>query len=434
MKTKLKFLSIIAAVFAAFYIFGRTGYVLTDLVTGTPAADFSVTWPSWRVFVEPFTAFANYLQSGVDYPAMYLSWMAWLALITVLVGIRAKKTTTALLKNICTVFLVFYSVVAVLLLSALPSPYLVVPSGWVKANFHSHTYSSLDAICSVEENISFHRKLGFDASFITEHNDYHESYLNAYQGMQLNTENISLLVLDRGRALLNYSPYGLLKKTIPEAVRNAHKQGFMVLCPHWWKWGKPSWDELNKAGVDGFEIYNVNYRNFNPDERRRLIEFCLKHKLMMIGNTDWKGFGRYNDVWTVFKIGKMPEDLRQLAQVQSKVIVYEKPEYRGGLRVYFEPIIGVYCMLNGLTLTQVVSWLLWIFTFLIMLSYKHWKTLLSFSALVFLLWQLTKYGLLLASLGGNDALSKLLIPFLCILSVGWLAINISLLRKQRKNS
>ncbi|MFH1367687.1 MAG: hypothetical protein ABII64_01045 [Elusimicrobiota bacterium] len=442
MKSKLKIFLIIAAVMSVFHFLPAVKFILSDLAGGSVSKGFGVVWKGIGFFNAPFAGLSYYVQAHSNYLALTVSWLLWLAAGFAVYGVAAKKKIFAVVKNVFFSWLVFFTILVLLVFVKHPSPHLRTPDGFSKVNFHSHTYYSQDGVCSPGQNARFHGDSGFDASFITEHNTMSScekfSMLSGLPlilpGMQFNAENLSLLMLgDKKIGDADILP--VKDKTIKEAVKWAHRKGLIVICPHWWKWGKPSWQELYDAGVDGFEIYNMNYRDFSDAERGELVKFCRENGLLMAGNTDWKGFGWAADVWNVIDVpraeltpGVLKEYLKKRGPV--KVIAYRQSSSTGLLRRVFEPFVGVYLLLAGIGVKQLISWLFWI-TLGIALSSKKYlvKAVL---AMVFLYILFLDFGFLLAyfgSSGRNDALGEIVLPALGLVTAGWAAILLPMLKK-----
>ena len=347
---------------------------LFDLVSGQPVTDCTIVWPALRYILEPLTGFAEYILSFTRYIVQLVSWIAWLMIVTAGWAIVRKKTLRDAGVNGMGVVLFFLTVVVVVLVFPLSWPRLVTPSGTAVVDFHSHTFYSHDGIKSPTQSIAFHRRLGYTEFFVTEHghtNGFPQfsaaaQYATVFPGMQVSTkERVSLLIFaDR-----QFDGAEFRDKTVSQVIDLAHRYGFVVVCPHWWKWRYFSWDELYKKGIDGFEIYNAGYRNFSAEERARLVQFCRDNHLVMLGNTDWHGWGSMTDVWTVVP-GVTPGVGAPLMQFlrehrSSRVLVNLQPEAQGTLRYFFEPFCGAYYYFSAITVPQACGLMGWIIVIVI---------------------------------------------------------------------
>src|SRR3989339_524682 len=82
--------------------------VLFDIVSNTPAPEFSIQWPELRYYIEPISGINEYLLSFSRYILQLLSWMLWLGIFAGLIRyfrkdklantfLRALKFETAFL-------------------------------------------------------------------------------------------------------------------------------------------------------------------------------------------------------------------------------------------------------------------------------------------------------------------------------------------------
>lgn len=443
MTKRLRILCWAALALFVLYFLPGSKYVLADLTGGKDLEGFAAMIKGYKWLAEPAYGLSLYVQSWHNYLYQSLSWLAWIAVAVAAAGAYFKQSFRKILYRSGAGWLVFLTVTAVLLLEPLPGPFLRSPRGDIKVNFHSHTYFSKDGVAGPLENSRYHRNSGFDANYITEHNGMRSYKLFSGKmhgsplvlpGMQFNTENISLLIL-ADREIEEKDISQAKDKKIKEVIAWAHKKGFAVICPHWWKWGKPSWEELYKWGIDGFEIYNINYRDFPDEERAKLIAFCKEKKLVMTGNTDWKGFGWACNTWNVLDMGKLePSRAEIVSHVRKhrpvRVLVLEKDEYSGAARYIFEPFAGLYLYFAGADARQLFAWFFWTAVFLLVSMNKHWKKLACAAALFFVVKYDAVYLSRYMQAPGNDAMKDLLLPLLFLLTAGWTALALRFFRRE----
>lgn len=344
------------------------GRELVDLITGQPAAGAAVHWPLWRYFIEPFAGSAEYVLSFTRYIVQLLSWLGWISLAVLTAGIVRKRSAVRLLMGLLYGWAAALSVFIAIVLLPFPAPRLTLQSG-MAVDLHSHTDYSHDGVVSPVQSLRYHRALGFTAFYDTEHG-HTDGFTHfperlrltiVFPGMQVSTtERVSLLVL----ADKPYDGREFRDKSVQEVIDLAHRNGFAVLCPHWWKWRYFTWDDLRRMGIDGFEVYNAGYRKFSEEERRDLIRFCVANNLFMAGTTDWHGWGKISDVWTVIDMPAGSLNGPALASYirerkPARVITYRRPEVQGMIRYLFEPFVGLWYYFGSLNLPQLAGWLLW---------------------------------------------------------------------------
>ncbi|MGA2090051.1 MAG: hypothetical protein ABSH12_01140 [Endomicrobiales bacterium] len=406
---------------------------LVDLVTGQPVTDCAVVWPAIRYILEPLSGCAEYILSFTRYIVQLISWLAWMTVVAAGWSILRKKSVRETAVTIAGVWLIILSVVVGVLLFPISWPRLVSPPGCRVVDFHSHTFYSHDGIKSPAQSSAFHHRLGYDAFYVTEHghtNSFHHfprgtQLSTVFPGMEVSTkERLSLLVL----ADQPYDGSQFRDKTVKEVIDLAHYYGFVVVCPHWWKWRYFSWDELYRKGIDGFEIYNAGYRHFPAQERAQLIRFCQDHHLLMLGDTDWHGWGSMTDVWTVCA-GNKKVDAQSLIQFLRKhgatrVLVNLRPENQSTMRYIFEPFAGIYYYCAALRLSHVCGWCGWIIGILIARRFSWWRKIRRMMPqicgagfLMMTLYCLIQWALLWPE---NMVLGRLLAPVLGVLGIFWL--------------
>jgi hypothetical protein len=182
--------------------------------------------------------------------------------------------------------------------------------------------------------------------------------------------------------------------------------------------------DIRLPGIDGFEIYNAGYRKFSDSDRARLVQFCRERGLMTVGTTDWHGWGRISDVWTVAKTGAgnapVFEQLRRRAPLQ--VLVNRAPAPTTMLRYVFEPWVGLYYYFGGLEAREIAGWITWIFLVYAagLIRKVRWFRVLSAGLGMALTGAAACYIVRwLPLLPENQILGKLLAPVLLALGLGW---------------
>ena len=434
MKKQLLTVFVLSAA-ALLIIFRAPGRGLVDMVSQSAPAGFSVEWPALRYALEPFSGTAEYLLSFTRYMLQLDSWMFWLLLFAFVMGLNKKDTLKQSLKRAFRFEVYFLSIIMFCLVLPFPAPVLKVPGDFLAVDFHSHTFYSHDGLVSPAESLYYHRRLGFDSFFVTEHGHVNsfdkfpadKKLKTVYPGMQVSTtERVSLLVLaDRQ---FDAAPY--LHKSAKDVIELAHKNGFAVVCPHWWKWRYFSWQQLYDFGIDGFEVYNAGYRKFSREERGRLVDFCREKGLLMTGSTDWHGWGYLSNVWTVLEktgdSGTFPFDALRKHAV-TKVIVLERPgEVNNTLRYVLEPFFGLYYYFGSLNGKQAFYWLAWVALFITAKRTGLIKTLMPFMSIVlcavFAGLAVCSIVIWIPLLPENQVLGKLLAPVFFGISAGWFLV------------
>jgi hypothetical protein len=186
---------------------------------------------------------------------------------------------------------------------------------------------------------------------------------SVYPGLEIrDIEGVGFLILaDR-----EFTASEFANKSGSEIVAMAHAQGFLVISPHWWKEKRCEWEYLARLGIDGFEIFSSAYKNFDKKMQAKLIAFCKQRRLLMVGTTDWHGWGSFTDVWTLVgkkgldqqKPGELLDHLRQAPEV--RVVVRRPPSERFGPKSLLEPFAGAVWYFGSLSSWQATTWAGWI--------------------------------------------------------------------------
>ena len=353
---------------------------LIDVVTNQPFKDGYLLFPSFRIFIEPFYAFAYHIltmeRSG--YVFALSSWIFWAIVLVVILSryykLKVGKTITYSL------FAMFFvvSIICSIILLPIAGPKLVVSKNYKVADIHSHSISSKDNLSFVTSNINFHKKHGYTDFFITEH-DNTNGYKsipgniktdNIFPGIQIRTEGISVLLLSK----VPFNYYDFKDKSIKEMVDLAHSKDMLVVVPHVWKWKKHSLQSLVDKGVDGFEVYNCGYRFLKPDKKQEIIQICKDNNLMMFGTTDWHGLGYMSNVWSlVYKDRKDSKksffDILKENRPDVKVIVHDIKGNQSIIRYIFEPFFAFYYYAVNTKVEYILSFYM-ILSLIILLFFK----------------------------------------------------------------
>jgi len=259
-------------------------------------------------------------------------------------------------------------------------------------DFHSHTSFSHDGRkgFGAYQNIDWHRRQGFDAAFITDHNvgiaalqgktrsrfDWRHSGYRSLEGDEASLFETHLCVYAPHKWVNNMS-YDSDPTEIPRFISDMHKKGYLVtanLPEYWrfhWKVGNTdflSWD------VDGFEIVNSAPRSldFPLARRRQIIEHCRQRRLFMTGVSDNHGWGMATAAWSAMRIPDWramdPDRLEAaiLATLRTRkfdaVQVLEPVKFRPQttFELLISPIVDAWVCLRGLGWERTLAWIAWI--------------------------------------------------------------------------
>jgi hypothetical protein len=250
---------------------------------------------------------------------------------------------------------------------------------------HSHTNASHDVRGTLmkgfdtDANLRWHRRAGFDAVFVTDHNTTaglrpHTGPPARCPGIEVSAWKAHVVLLgdslpvDRGRysgslqtleALLRTSDsaYGALSVlSLPEYERN-----------HWSRL-----DTLVAAGADGFEVVNAAPKAGELSRARRdsVIGLARRTGRFIVGASDIHGWGATNMVWNLMRVpgGKARGDavcadlLAGLKRGFGSSRIIERYHLRadGGWPLWLTPVGVVWETWRGMGWTLTLAWLAWI--------------------------------------------------------------------------
>ncbi len=358
----------------------------TDGVTGLPAEGYRIKVPLTAYILEPLVGTSQYFWRFIDFRFQALSWLAWVILLYFFLGLRKKANIFQRIKGLFKVLISFVLVCFFIALTPLPK-YSLQPESLeeILVDLHSHTTYSHEGIATPEQNIRWHLDHGFHAWAITDHprtlkgareakEEAKEKYPQAviitgqevkcYKGK--GGENFLLLGIDE---VVDERKYGREIARITDFVHEKYKGA--VIVPHWWRKRFHTLEELTNSGVDGFEIYTTCVLGPKESIREAIRDACRENNLIMLGASNWHGWGSASCIWTSIHIGDWPnlsreekeeailDALRHRKTNQFKVIVYDRIEPRNEVRYLFEPFVGAFYYFSGLDDFQLLSWIIW---------------------------------------------------------------------------
>src|SRR5581483_5397123 len=126
-------------------------------------------------------------------------------------------------------------------------------------------------------------------------------------------------------------------------------------------------------GAGGFELVAASPRGLEfPAERRaELVSLARRRGVALLGATDSHGWGRAGCVWNIVSVpgwrGLDPDGLERavLARLREgfgsvRVLERSRVEPARGLRLWLDPLRGLWLMARGWTLVQCLCALAWI--------------------------------------------------------------------------
>ena len=364
---------------------------IVDALTLETVSDFNIHIPFIRLLFEPFLGLLLFFNRSL-YPLhefqLLLYWILLVFSMYRLVqffSISNKKNRNAFLwqqfLNLPIVGGLWFVAFVVVLFIPLPNNTLVnLSPNAVVVNTHSHTEFSHDGLMSPKKLWKWHQRNGFDAFYITDHNNHNETF--DFVEAQRNNEfpNHPLVLCGEEFSGSNHlSLLGLKSKFITRGLNDSVVVAFTkaengaVLVNHWFDGEHQTLDYYKNLGADGFEIENTGTdRTYSREVFQRIRTFCETNRLLMVGGVDFHGYGNVCSLWNAFEIPgwrKLDSDKKESAilqvlkerdQTKIRVLLYNDRPYYSSKFLLFRPPLTFFAYFRTLNFFQYLSWILWI--------------------------------------------------------------------------
>ncbi|HEY9443852.1 MAG TPA: hypothetical protein VIQ25_11515, partial [Gemmatimonadales bacterium] len=252
-------------------------------------------------------------------------------------------------------------------------------------DFHSHTNVSHDvrgtlmSQFDVRANLAWHRRAGFDAVFVTDHNTiapatHADSLPVRCPGIEVSAWRAHIVLL--GDTLpVDRDPYsrdwaGLTR--LVQVSDSAYHSRSVASLP---EYERNHWDRLDSlvaAGLDGFEIVNASPKANELSRTRRdsVIALARRAGRFVVGVSDHHGWGATSMVWNLVPVPSWRTTpaalchriLARLDQGVGSVQVLERHRLRAesDWPSLLTPLGVVWETWRGMTGAVALSWLVWI--------------------------------------------------------------------------
>jgi len=385
---KFKYPILFALVIIVIAAFFHYPLHIENALTGETAQEFSIHISTFRVTLEPL--FGPLLYSlRADQPiqqfGMLMIWAIFFFLLfSIIKGVIRKQIGGEILLWLLktpVIIAVFLFFLIVLIFMPLPSNKILNNShNKILLNTHSHTEWSHDGLITQEELMEWHKRNGFDAFFITDHN-HHLKTLEAIQkqkegklpdtpfiiaGQEFSGSNhITILGLER-----NFTTRGLPDSVV---IDSAHANNGVAIVAHWFKGERNSLQFYINKNVDGFEIVNqAKGLSYNRNTFRSIVKACKTNGLIMNGAIDYHGYGATCFVWNAMEIpgwhkmdyGAKRESIMNILRNRNvskiETLIYKDREVYSRSYLMLSPLYNFYGYFRSLNFWQLLSWLLWL--------------------------------------------------------------------------
>ena len=268
-----------------------------------------------------------------------------------------------------------------------------LPPNLVTVDFHSHTLASHDVAGTLmqsfdaEANRRWHRSGGFDIAFITDHNTVEGFPFEWGQGgstllcpgVEMSAWRAHIVLLG-AESVVDRAPYGGSLDGLLRLLRDSRSRGLAIASlpeydrNHW-----ANLDSLVAAGIAGFEIVNASPRanDFHMARRDSIVTLAQKHDLLLLAVTDSHGWGATVLAWNLVRLPGTASCSALLNRLRaggtSSVQIAERHHLRreAWWPWILTPIGVVWESWRGLTMLQVVSWIVWIWVVGVVRAYRR---------------------------------------------------------------
>jgi hypothetical protein len=360
---------------------------LIDVITQQPAQRMELLISPWRIVFEPFIGPLVFYLSA-NHPLLEFSmlfvWILCGLFFLALLKYR-NQVLSGLLKWLAFIplwIMLMLGLISVSVFLPLPNQVLVNhdPDA-VIVNFHSHSYFSHDGILSPQRVARWHRAHGFDAFFLTEHNNHFKTleWLKAQE--QGTFPSVPLILCGQeysgsNHILLLGLNQDVNTKDMPDstAVQTAHRQNGVAIVAHWFRKKPRPLEYYVSCGVDGFEIANQNEGiYYDRSVFENIVGICRSHGLIAVGGCDLHGYGNVCSVWNVLQIpgwhgmtqerqrSSIMELVRQHDQSRLSVLIYK--DRRRIPDMLSSPALTFIDYFLSLNIYQRTTWFFWLVVF-----------------------------------------------------------------------
>ncbi len=347
---------------------------LVDAITGSAAGNVDLDRPTLYVIFAPLSntldalTFFSMARAQWALIVWVLALAAWGALRRSPAPLTVRRRTGRALAG--PLVIVLLGTAAVLLPRPVPRLTTTDAAGTV-IDYHTHTEASHDGRpgWTLARMAAWHRRQGFEATYVTDHNIVYDGSLptppemgiNLLPGVEWSVYRLHLVAIGPVAPLARDS-FGGSTARMTRIFAAIERQGALSIAslPEYWR---NHWNDLGTlvvAGVDGFEIVNCAPKalQFPSSARREVMTLAASHNLLVVGASDNHGWGQVTCVWNVSRPG---------AQGFSNNRVFARPValVQGDWQPWSAALSQPWLMLRSLTWSERISWLTWVVVILL---------------------------------------------------------------------
>jgi len=389
-------------------VFFHRSIEIIDALSSESVPGFGIHISVWRILFEPFTGpLLYYLRADqplLEFAILFL-WIIVFSLIFNLLRLflPAKKAQenrgahglVLWLKSLLLIVATWLGLLWLIIYLPLPANTIVNQNEeTILINTHSHTEFSHDGIISTKRLQEWHKKNGFDAFFITDHN-HHKHTMEAVRAQDQGSypEKPLMIIGEEFSGSNHMTLLGLKRNFITrglsdqQVIDSTHEDQGVVIVAHWFDGERESIPFFLDMGVDGFEIINQG-SGLQYEQRifSAITEACFSNNLIMTGVADYHGYGSSCFAWTALEIpdwhqmdpAHKREAIMQVFRSRDmsriRVLIYHDRNVFDRSRVLLSPIYTFVSYFRTLKVLQLLSWFLWMILLRILRSWLAKRT------------------------------------------------------------
>jgi len=364
---------------------------IADALTLEILPDYDIRISVWRILFEPIIGIMLFFNRSIfalteiQYVlvwlfAIFIGYIIYRIIVTKDAQAKKKLIISQIVNLPIAVGLLFTFFLLIIFIPLPNNTIINNSSNSVLVTTHTHSQYSHDGLISQKGLWKWHKRNGFDAFFITDHNNHDKTldFVNAQRNNEFPMEplvmcgeefsgsnHLSLLGLKRKFNTKGYSD--------AMAIDSTRANQGAVIANHWFDGENNSMEFYRNLGVDGFEIENTALeKTYDRKIYIKIKDYCESNKLIMNGGLDFHGYGNVCSLWNAFDIPgwhKLDSNSKEEAilniirtrdQDKLKVLLYKDRSYYEKNNLFIRPVFTVFNYFRTLNTYQVISWAFWI--------------------------------------------------------------------------
>ena len=372
---------------------------IADALTLEALPEYEIHISIWRILFEPVLGLLLFFNRSFYALEEFISVLYWVLAIYIIYSIiksilikDGKKKKSFIIRqliNFPIIIGLWFTLFIIIIFIPLPNNTIINNAhGTILVTTHSHSEYSHDGLISQKGLWKWHKRNGFDAFYITEHNNHNKTldFVNEQRNHEFPMKPI-VMCGEEFSGSNHLSLLGLKSKFSTKgfsdsaAIESARASNGAVIVNHWFDGEHMSLEYYKNLEVDGFEIENTaTDRTYDRKVYEKIKLFCENNNLLLNGGVDFHGYGNVCSLWNAFEIPGWhnldpvsKEDailnvIKTRDQSKLKVLLYKDRSFYSKKYIFLSPVFTFFNYFRTLNIYQVISWLIWILFFSVILT------------------------------------------------------------------